>query len=382
MVEQFIHSQERGNLVTRITIPSYRFVFRATNLAAVLLAAACGGGGYGDGGGPQPIQDMQATIGPQGGELAGAKGSALEGVKLVVPAGALASDTRIAIKAASTDAALPAGTSGVGKQIQISPAGLQLALPAQLTLPVDASQVEANLRFAEDVKVWVQDAGQWAQTQQIDGADGTVTIEISSLAAVAEAGVDRPEPQDVVRFDLHPNPRFLNCFAQFPGDANRTPSVQATVVRGDLNDELTLRGRNIKPGLQFDLFTVQRSSLDADGKVDPTVPNFGLAWYQSEVKARSNGDVRVKIQTILLDEIFGFDPIVGLGPTNTFHIGFWFDNPQDAAACGFDPNQPTPFNGDHHAGPLAMISVPDATTGLGPLCTKPDTSTVPAHCNP
>ena len=29
-----------------------------------------------------------------------------------------------------------------------------------------------------------------------------------------------------------------------------------------------------------------------------------------------------------------------------------------------------------------MISVPDATTGLGPLCTKPDTSTVPAHCNP
>jgi len=363
--------------VNRIPNPSYRFAFRATNLVALALAAACGGGG----GDPQPIQDMQATIGPQGGELSGAKGSVLEGVKLVVPSGALASDTRIEIKAASSES-LPSGATGVGKQFQISPAGLQLAMPAQLTLPVDASQVEANLRFAEDVKVWLQDGGQWGQVQQIDGADGSVTIEMTSLAAIAGPGVNPPRPQDVVRFDLHPNPKFLNCFSQFPGDANRAPSAQATIVRGDLNDELTLRGRNIKPGVQFDLFTVQRSTLDANGKVDPTVPNFGLAWYQSDVEARSNGEVRVKIQTVLLDEIFGFDPIAGLAPTNTFHLGFWFNDPQDAVACGFDPAAPTPFNGEHKAGPLAMISVPDATTGLGPLCTKPDTSTVPAHCEP
>jgi ZU5 domain len=365
--------------VTRITNPSYRFAFRATHLAVLVLAvsAACGGGG----GDPQPIQDMQATIGPQGGELAGAKGSALEGVKLVVPAGALASDTRIEIKAASSDVALPAGVAVVGKQFEISPAGMQLAVPAQLTLPVDASQVDANFRSAQDVIVLVQDGGEWARREQIDGGDGNVTVEISSLA-IAEAGVNPPKPDDVVRFDLHPNPKFLNCFSRFPGDANRAPSVQATIVRGDLNDELTLRGQNFKPGLKFDVFTVQRSTLDATGKVDPTVPNFGFAWYQSELEARDNGDVRVKIQTILLDEIFGFDPIAGLGPTNTFHLGFWFDDPQQAAACGFDPTQPTPFNGEHQAGPLAMISVPDATTGLGPLCTKPDTSTVPAHCNP
>ena len=29
-----------------------------------------------------------------------------------------------------------------------------------------------------------------------------------------------------------------------------------------------------------------------------------------------------------------------------------------------------------------MITVPDATTGLGPLCTKPDTSVTPARCDP
>ena len=42
----------------------------------------------------------------------------------------------------------------------------------------------------------------------------------------------------------------------------------------------------------------------------------------------------------------------------------------------------TPFNGEHHAGPLAMISVPDSVTALGPLCLNPDFSSDPIHCNP
>ena len=43
---------------------------------------------------------------------------------------------------------------------------------------------------------------------------------------------------------------------------------------------------------------------------------------------------------------------------NTFHVGFWFNDPADAAACNFDVTKPTPFNGEHRAGPLAMISRP------------------------
>jgi hypothetical protein len=62
-------------------------------------------------------------------------------------------------------------------------------------------------------------------------------------------------------------------------------------------------------------------------------------------------------------------------------VGFWFNNPQDAAKCGFNVNTPTPFNGEQHAGPNAMISVPDVDTNLGPLCFSPNTSTVPATCN-
>ena len=42
----------------------------------------------------------------------------------------------------------------------------------------------------------------------------------------------------------------------------------------------------------------------------------------------------------------------------------------------------TPFNGEHKAGPVAFISVPNANTNLGPLCTNPNTSTDPVSCNP
>ena len=60
------------------------------------------------------------------------------------------------------------------------------------------------------------------------------------------------------------------------------------------------------------------------------------------------------------------------------------NDPKDAAACGFPANDPTkltPFNGEHKAGPFAMISVPDSRTQLGPLCTDADSSH-PGRCNP
>jgi hypothetical protein len=205
------------------------------------------------------------------------------------------------------------------------------------------------------------------------GVATTAVVGLCLGASIAGAG----SKSDTVDFDLFPNTPFVSCLAQ----GNSTPTVHATVKRGDLNDELTLTLRGFKPGLQFDLFTVEHSPQLANGAADPNFTNFGLAWYQSDVEANhgrsGNGDV--KIRTILLDQIFGFDPAVGLPPTNTFHVGFWFNNPADAAPCGFTGF--TPFNGEHHAGPLAFITRPDATTGLGPLCSTPDSSN-PSGCNP
>jgi hypothetical protein len=216
-------------------------------------------------------------------------------------------------------------------------------------------------------------------------ATGTVIFTLMTAlgSVVSPASAAAQDKTDEITFDLVPNPKFVDCLRR---SSYEEPRATATVIRGRLSDTLLLDLDGIKPGLAFDLFTVQRSSLLAENTPDPNFKgSFGLAWYQSDIKIRKHtDDGHVRIKTILLDQIFGFDPDAALPPTNTFHVGFWFNNPQDAAACGFPANDPskfTPFNGEHKAGPLAMISVPDPTTKLGPLCTDPDPSK-PGGCNP
>lgn len=206
-----------------------------------------------------------------------------------------------------------------------------------------------------------------------------LALAVATLTTVPFASAQ----SDVARFDLFPNPKFASCLG-VPGGL--TPKAHVTVTRGKLNDTLTISAQNIRPGLAFDLFSVQRTNLLPDHTVDPTFTgSFGFAWYQSDLQADSTGKINATIKTILLDQIFGFDPeLSNPNPINTFHVGFWFNNPNDADVdgCVFDPTHPTPFNGEHKAGPLAMISVPKADTNLGPLCTNPNTSTTPATCNP
>ncbi len=197
-----------------------------------------------------------------------------------------------------------------------------------------------------------------------------VAIVMASSNARAQLNTD---------FGLKTNPTILNCLRITP---TATPFATVSLRQGDINDDLTILVANVKPHLAFDLFTVQNSSLTSAGTPDPKFKNFGLAWYQTDLEADSRGIIVAAIRSIFVNQIFGFDAGASppLPPTNTFHVGFWFNNPTDAAACGFTGF--TPFNGEHHAGPLAMISLPNATTGLGPLCLSPNTATHPATCNP
>jgi hypothetical protein len=210
---------------------------------------------------------------------------------------------------------------------------------------------------------------------------GTFSLRVAVFALLSLSAVPNLLAQaNEVQFDLHLNPKFAACVGVPNGP---TPVAHVTVKRGPLTDSLTLVADNIKPRLAFDMFTVQRTSLKSDGTVNPAFTNFGLAWYQTDLQANAQGHMQGSLHTILLDQIFGFDPDQSNpSPINTFNVGFWFNNPADAQACGFDVTKPTPFNGEHHAGPLAMISLPDATTNLGPLCTNPNKTTNPATCNP
>ncbi|MBS0419652.1 MAG: hypothetical protein JSR66_18225 [Proteobacteria bacterium] len=206
-------------------------------------------------------------------------------------------------------------------------------------------------------------------------------LAIANIGA-ASAGIVNGSPKpDRIGFDLALNPQTVECVR---ANYNEEPRAHATVIRGRLNDTLILDLDGFKSGLQFDLFTVQHSPFLSTGAKDPAFTgSFGLAWYQSDIQIPNHSDRgHVQISTILLDQIFGFDPDVKLAPTNTFHVGFWFNNPQDAAPCGFNPAKPTPFNGEHKAGPFAMISLPQHESKLGPLCTDPNLSTRPASCDP
>lgn len=201
----------------------------------------------------------------------------------------------------------------------------------------------------------------------------TVPAVLAMITGMAPLRADGP---DEISFNLAPNPKFAACLAK---DAYTTPTAKVTVSRGTANDVMIVELQNFKPGAAFDLFTVQRSNLKADSTADSNFTgSFGLAWYQSDIHVGDDGKAEAVVKSILLDGIFGFDadPIPGsvtgaplVPPTHTFHVGFWFDSPQDAVSCGFDPSKPTPFNSEHQAGPNAMISVPDSVSGQGPLLT-------------
>jgi hypothetical protein len=206
---------------------------------------------------------------------------------------------------------------------------------------------------------------------------GIAAAAVVGSAATAAAAAATTSKVASTTFEMFPQASLVNCLT--PSPHAPAPQVRVTVDRGDLNDTATVRLRGFKPGLGFDLFTIQHSPQTSTGAADPN-PSVGLAWYQTDLQVGRDGTGHARVRTVLLDQIFGVDKDVALAPTNTFHMGFWFNNPTDAAQCGFTGS--TPFNGEHHAGPLAFVTRPDATTHLGPLCTDPTSVGGTVSCNP
>jgi hypothetical protein len=86
------------------------------------------------------------------------------------------------------------------------------------------------------------------------------------LLALAAAGMMigslRAQDVNTRTFHLTAVPQFVDCISDQSGNP---PSATVTVNRGRQNDTLSLTVRHIKPGLTFDLFTVQRSNLLSNG---------------------------------------------------------------------------------------------------------------------
>jgi hypothetical protein len=122
-------------------------------------------------------------------------------------------------------------------------------------------------------------------------------------------------------FKLAVNPPFVGCLGS---SSLERPTATVTVQRGTLNDVLILHARHLKPNLAFDLFTTQNSNLLANGQLDPNFKNFG--WYGIRATSTdSNGNADVRSRRFCLTR-FSFRSGRRSSPTNTFHVGFWFNN--------------------------------------------------------
>jgi len=88
--------------------------------------------GCSDPGAEITVDTVRAIVGADGGELA-----LTDGTRVQIPAGALAALTEISITV-TTDAAVPEAIGvAAGRAYRIEPSGLELAVPAEITLPFD-----------------------------------------------------------------------------------------------------------------------------------------------------------------------------------------------------------------------------------------------------
>jgi hypothetical protein len=172
----------------------------------------------------------------------------------------------------------------------------------------------------------------------------------------ARQATDGPCTGATCMFPLGVNPALLNVNGSFfcPAIANAQAQIRILnhVAAGGQNDIMFLTASGLPKNTLFDLFLVQHSPLDSGA-----FSGFGFGWYQSDVQSNASGVASVKVQGIFDVETFIENPADQFTPIHTYNVGFWFDSPtEEATVCGSATPAATPFNGEQHAGLLAMIT--------------------------
>ena len=138
-------------------------------IALALAVSGCGGGGGGD------TQPAGTVVGAAGGTVTGPNGAKVE-----IPAGALASDTMIAIEESSAGApTLPAGFSARGPMFAFTPHGTAFAVPVTLTLPLDGAAVPAGMT---PTLYKTNGQNQWERVSNATFGSDSVSAQITSFS--------------------------------------------------------------------------------------------------------------------------------------------------------------------------------------------------------
>jgi hypothetical protein len=174
-------------------------------------------------------------------------------------------------------------------------------------------------------------------------------------------------PQERITFPIVRSAKATGagCLANAQGKVTITSIGPVEVMRVNVS--------GLPPNTEFDFFVIQ-------------VPNapFGLAWYQGDIETDDEGEAsqvfigRFNIETFIVATGTAPAPVVHddgpfpdassnpvTNPVHTYHLGLWFNSPDDATAAGC-PADVTPFNGDHTAG-IQVLSSRNFPDDQGPL---------------
>ncbi|MGE0439651.1 MAG: hypothetical protein AB7S39_04110 [Gemmatimonadales bacterium] len=156
---------------------------------AAALVAGCDNGTTS----PPPPPPPPPGIGASGGTVAGPGGA-----QVVIPAGALATNTTIEVAQSSAGApAVPTGFTAFGPMYAFTPHGTAFATPATVTVPFDPASVPAG----RPILLYKTTAGQagWERVPTLAVGNGVVTAQVSSFSHFQIGGAPpslSQQPQD------------------------------------------------------------------------------------------------------------------------------------------------------------------------------------------
>ena len=202
-------------------------------------------------------------------------------------------------------------------------------------------------------------------------AAALAALAFAALASAPAMARDDDNDGDDFKFDLV----RAQGLANFPKVA---PNAQGRVKIESFGpvEIMKVKVWGLPPNTDFDLFVIQ-------------VPNapFGEAWYQGDIETNKDGVGygefigRFNIETFIVSNGNNVpappDPFhdpkripdatqnLAIGPIQIYHLGLWFNNPQDVVKAGGPPNV-TPFNGEHDAG-VQVLNTGEFAPTDGPL---------------
>ena len=198
-------------------------------------------------------------------------------------------------------------------------------------------------------------------------ASGSAAAQYTDAPAPSQPSAAAPatEPESIAfKLDRSPGIAKAGCLPYATGEVKVTSQGPVEVMDVEVD--------GLPANIELDVFLIQ-------------VPNapFGLSWYQGDLETDAYGHGHARFIGRFNEETFIVAPGVApapyvhdgqfpdakenpaTAPVHTYHLGLWFNSPDDARAAQC-PDAVTPFNGEHHAG-VQLFNTASYPDQEGPL---------------